>query len=630
MRAVHVPGDARRQIDENERLCPHGSSSHNVLERARPLCQNGAAISTRFGARELAVWIAGTVESKALHRPRRGALLSRQRHARGVSREDRQPRFAAEGAAHFRYTEMVAGGRAIPALDVRAQWPEGLRVFRETSPAMEYLFGWTYRLIPGGQAGSRLVRTGLHGVLLFARDSSARASLGEALEERSARGSSPRSSSPSRSRSSRARADSITSGRMSPCRSSSFHRSSTSRRAREAASRSRSSRASFSSRRSRRGTGRSSISCRFSLFVLARAIVAEAVRRETPRGSRSLVCAIAAAGAIVPFLREGRFLLSIPAALAAAVLAVDLLRRDRLGGGSRGARRGGAAAGRFPRGDAPSSRRPSIAAVLVPGAISGRHFASYSHFFDLVSLQAAVPREAGRSAAPAVRRAGLLGRAVQLPGSRSTSSCSRCRCCFSCRGPCRSCCGGPGNAISRRFSRSCFSPCFFCSFLLMQRLLPLFGFFAAIAAGGNAAELRHERGAAALRRPALFLSLVVVAVSLCSGFRLGGEARLLARSGAASPGALARGVRDLSAREGRRGGSARVDAGTTCRGRRRHVAPSPVPAVLAYDGPRDESQRFLRIARRATQGGAAARARSTPARRSSTGSPRSSRARTFS
>jgi hypothetical protein len=60
-----------------------------------------------------------------------------------------QPRFAAEGAAHLRYTAMVAEGKPIPALDRRAQWPEGLRVFRETSPAMEYIVGWTYRLIPG-------------------------------------------------------------------------------------------------------------------------------------------------------------------------------------------------------------------------------------------------------------------------------------------------------------------------------------------------------------------------------------------------------------------------------------------------------------------------------------------------
>jgi len=62
-----------------------------------------------------------------------------------------QPRFAAEGAAHFRYTEMIAEGKSIPALDVPAQWPEGLRVFRETSPFMEYLFGWTWRLIPGAK-----------------------------------------------------------------------------------------------------------------------------------------------------------------------------------------------------------------------------------------------------------------------------------------------------------------------------------------------------------------------------------------------------------------------------------------------------------------------------------------------
>jgi hypothetical protein len=59
---------------------------------------------------------------------------------------------------------------------------------------------------------------------------------------------------------------------------------------------------------------------------------------------------------------------------------------------------------------------------------------------------------------------------------------------------------------------------FFILFLLMQRLSPFFGVFAALTAGGNAAELLQGRLARALRKPALYLSLFAVIVWLFQDF----------------------------------------------------------------------------------------------------------------
>ena len=71
----------------------------------------------------------------------------------GFRSQYEHPRFMAEGAAHYRYTVMAARGEAVPALDRKAQWFEGLRVYHETSIGMEYLYGTIYRLIPGRKPG---------------------------------------------------------------------------------------------------------------------------------------------------------------------------------------------------------------------------------------------------------------------------------------------------------------------------------------------------------------------------------------------------------------------------------------------------------------------------------------------
>ncbi len=75
------------------------------------------------------------------------ANLTRWAYRSRVSGE----RFSAESAAHFRYTRMIASGEKIPGLDIDSQHPEGLKVFEETSIGMEYLYGLAWRLIPGNR-----------------------------------------------------------------------------------------------------------------------------------------------------------------------------------------------------------------------------------------------------------------------------------------------------------------------------------------------------------------------------------------------------------------------------------------------------------------------------------------------
>jgi len=58
--------------------------------------------------------------------------------------------FHAESASHLRYTRMIAEGKGIPDVDRLAQWPEGLTVKEETSIFMEYFYGLCYRLFGGG------------------------------------------------------------------------------------------------------------------------------------------------------------------------------------------------------------------------------------------------------------------------------------------------------------------------------------------------------------------------------------------------------------------------------------------------------------------------------------------------
>jgi hypothetical protein len=430
-----------------------------------------------------------------------------------------QPRFAAEGAAHFRYTEMIAEGKPIPALDVRAQWPEGLRVFRETSPFMEYLFGWIWRLVPGAKGDlASFVRYGtafffslaiVPLALLSARLwRSARAGLLTALLFAVSLPLVARSSGFELIR------ENVTfpfivyhmyfyllacagGALVLPVLSAVFL---------------------FLALASWHGAQFYLLP--FLSVVLVRSIAAEQGASER-RAGRALVCAIAAAGVIVPYLREGRFLLSMSASLAAAALAVDLvtmmLRRRQV-------ERGG---GRRRRRMSPASLRAIlaalvVAAVVMPGIISGRHFASYSHFFDLViyKLRYLVKPDDPRLL-PFDARAFWVG-PFNSPDPLHF---------FVFALPLLLLLPGPVSMLRRRARERDFEAQFtlvflvvyFALFLLMQRLLPLFGFFAVIAAGGNAVGFFRNRSIRGILRPSLLLSIAAVAIFLLQDFRWEGK-----------------------------------------------------------------------------------------------------------
>ncbi|MCX5752619.1 MAG: hypothetical protein NTW97_03100 [Candidatus Krumholzibacteria bacterium] len=425
------------------------------------------------------------------------------------------PRFAAEGAAHFRYTEMVAEGKPIPALDMSAQWPEGLRVFRETSPAMEYLVGWTYRLIPGDKPDlSTYVRyftafffslAILPLALLSARLwKSLGAGLFTALLFAAALPLVARSSGFDYIR------ENVSlpliafhvffyvsacagGGAAMPILSAVFL---------------------FAALASWQGA--QFYLAPFLAFVLLRGILVDATVHER-RAARSLVCAIAAAGAIVPFLREGRFLLSIPAALAAAVLAVDLAAPRIIAKRTR--RAGGKAKpdGSSPRAAKAAIAAVAVAAVILPGVFSGRHFASYAHFFDLVTYKLRYLRKPDDP-----RLLPFDARAFWVGPFNSPDALHF----FVFALPMLLLLPGPCAAVIRRAKQHefeaqavlAFLAVFFFLFLLMQRLLPLFGFFAVIAAGGAVPLFPRSRSPRRFAIPALLVSVAVIAVFLFQDF----------------------------------------------------------------------------------------------------------------
>jgi hypothetical protein len=426
-----------------------------------------------------------------------------------------QPRFAAEGAAHFRYTEMVAEGKPIPALDVRAQWPEGLRVFRETSPAMEYIVGWTYRLIPGDKPDlSSYVRyfsafffslAILPLALLSARLwKSLGAGLFTALLFAAALPLVARSSGFDYIRENVALpliafhlffyvSACAGGGFATPLLSGVFL---------------------FAALASWQGA-------QFYLapllaFVLLRGIAVDATRHER-RAGRFLVCSIAAAGALVPFLRESRFLLSIPAALAAAVIAVDLLAPRILQRRPRRAGRKAEPDGANPRAAKAAIAALAIAAVILPGVLSGRHFASYAHFFDLVSYKLRYLRKPDDP-----RLLPFDARAFWVGPFNSPDALHF----FVFALPMLLLLPGPLALLAWRARRReseaqivlAFLAVFFFLFLLMQRLLPLCGFFAAVAAGGNVPLFLQTRSPRRFMAPAFFVSIAVLAIFLFQDF----------------------------------------------------------------------------------------------------------------
>ncbi|OGS20341.1 MAG: hypothetical protein A2252_07910 [Elusimicrobia bacterium RIFOXYA2_FULL_39_19] len=55
--------------------------------------------------------------------------------------------YIAESAVQYRYARMVAEGEKIPSFDRALQYPEGVQVFKEFTVFMEYIAGYSYRLV---------------------------------------------------------------------------------------------------------------------------------------------------------------------------------------------------------------------------------------------------------------------------------------------------------------------------------------------------------------------------------------------------------------------------------------------------------------------------------------------------
>jgi hypothetical protein len=426
-----------------------------------------------------------------------------------------QPRFAAEGAAHLRYTAMVAEGKPIPALDRRAQWPEGLRVFRETSPAMEYIVGWTYRLIPGRKPDlASYVRffTAFFFSLAIVPVSLLSARLWKSLGAGILTALLFAAALPLVARSSGF--DYIRENVALPLIAFHLFFYVSACAGGGAAMPVLSGVFLLAALASWQGTQFYLVP--FLAFVLLRAVLADPARPER-FASRVIVGAIAVAGAAVPFLREGRFLLSVPAALAAGILAVDLL------GPRLAARRPGRpekGAGASPRGSFQARiaiAAIAVAAVVLAGVVSGRHFASYSHFFDLVLYKLRYLRKPNDP-----RLLPFDARAFWVGPFNSPDALHF----FVFALPILLLLPGPLSALVWRVQRRereaqivlAFLAVFFFLFLLMQRLLPLFGFFAAIAAGGNVPLFLQTPGRRRFAGPAFLVSIAVVAVFLLQDF----------------------------------------------------------------------------------------------------------------
>lgn len=426
-----------------------------------------------------------------------------------------EPRFVAEGAAHLRYTAMVARGQEIPVLDIKAQWPEGMRVFRDASTAMEYLYGGIYRLIPGEKPdlvsfirfftafffslaivplaflSARIWRSygaGVFTALLFATALPlvARSSGFEYIRENV---TFPLLAFHLFFHVSACRKGGI----AFPALSGAFL---------------------FAALLSWHGSQFYLVP--FLLFLLARGVLAESGDHER-RAALALVAALFAAGVVVPYLREGRFLLSIPAALGAALLAIELAAPRilrRLSGKGKGRGKG---AGANPRAVRVVVAAVVVAAVLLPGAVSGAHFESYSHFFDLVLYKL---RYLQKPDDP--RLLSFDARAFWVGPFNSPDA----RHFFVFALPILFLLPGPIALLMRRSQDRdhealfvlAFLGIYFLLFLLMQRLLPLFAFFAVVTAGGNVFEFFPGRRVRNAARPALLLSVLVVTISLFQDF----------------------------------------------------------------------------------------------------------------
>jgi hypothetical protein len=408
------------------------------------------------------------------------------------------PRFVAEGAAHFRYTRMVSEGRPIPALDLDAQHPEGLRVFRETTPGMEYLFGYLHRMLPRTDLGAfiRFFSAFFFSLAVFpfallaARLwGSRRAGLLSAALFAVALPLVARSSG----------FDFIRENVTFPLIVYHIHFLAASCQRRSVRESALSALFLFAAMATWQGT-------QFYLIPLLVLLLARRVFVRTGDGERLAVrlvsLAVIAAGASLPFLREGHFLLSLPAGLAYAWLACDAA--DFLTGGKR-------ALGTAVRIAVVAA---VAAALIIPGVLEG-HFTTYSHFFRLLAYKL---RYAHKPSDPTLLpfdvRAFWVG-PFHSPDPRNI---------FVFALPLLILVPGQLQRLVRRAREGDFPALFVTVFLaislvlyfMMQRLLPFFGIFAALAAGGNAVPAAE--GGARRWRGSEIATVCVLGISLLQVF----------------------------------------------------------------------------------------------------------------
>jgi hypothetical protein len=414
------------------------------------------------------------------------------------------PRFAAEGAAHFRYTRMVSEGESIPTLDIDAQYPEGLRVFRETTPGMEYLFGYLHRMLPRTdlEAFVRFFSAFFFSIAIFPFAllasrlwRSRRAGLLSAALFAVALPLVARSSG----------FDFIRENVTFPLIIYHIHFLVASCERRSSRDSTLSALFLFVAMATWQGT-------QFYLIPVLALLLVRRVAFRIGEGERLAVrlvaIAVLVAGAALPFLREGRFLLSLPAGLAYAWLVCDAA------GFVVGKKQSLAKAVRI------AVVVAVAAALLVPGALKG-HFATYSHFFQLLAYKL---RYAHKPSDPTLLpfdvRAFWVG-PFHSPDPRNI---------FVFALPLLLLVPAQFSRLVRRARDGNFPALFVTLFLLlslalyflMQRLLPFFGIFAALAAGGNAVPA--GRGGAGGRRTAVIATACVLVISILQAFAWEGPA----------------------------------------------------------------------------------------------------------
>lgn len=413
----------------------------------------------------------------------------------------------------------------MPPLDRKAQWPEGLRVYRETSIGMEYLYGLIFRLIPGGKAGlpsfirfftAFFFSLSIFPLAFFAADLW------------------------------RSRWGGVLAAALFAVALPLVGRSSGFEMIRE--------NVTFTflvyhiyfflSARSGAGWSAPILSAVFLSLglstwqgtqfylvpLLAFLLVMRLIGGVTPgerRAVRTMIAFIVVSGGAVPFLREGGFLLSIPVGFSAAWLAADMVL-ERKRGSARDESAGiHSVAGMRILGLAVAFA--AFACILLPGVLLKGHFVSYSHFFKLILYKLRyVHKPADPTLLPFDARAFWVG-PFHSPDARHI---------FVFALPIILLLPNQAARLAARARRGdfpstftlAFLAVFFVFFLLMQRLLPLFGVFAAAAAAGNAVVARRAGTGSAVLKPSIIFTLCIMGVFLLQDFAWEGPADIWRRT----------------------------------------------------------------------------------------------------